>query len=86
MKKRSDSELSKKNGAKIRPTGFVSETFWVNSSGGFEVLENFFFLKKSSFLSFRFISVSLHFLVHLLFILSFLRQDERGETRQDKRR
>ena len=50
-----------KNGGKIRPRGFLFETFWANS-----------FLKKSSFLSFRFISVSLQFPLHLLSSLSLV--------------
>ena len=41
--------------------GFFFETFWANSSGGVEGLETFF--KKKSPL---FISISLHFLFHLL--------------------
>ena len=63
--KLSDSELSKKNGGIIRPKGiFFFETFWANSSGGFEGSETFFAKKKSSFLS----SLCLfHFLFHFPF-------------------
>ena len=39
--KRSDSELSKKNGGIIRPKGIFFETFWANSSGGFEGPQTF---------------------------------------------
>ena len=51
LKKRSDSELSKKNGGTIRPEIFFwVETFWAHSSGGCEGSETLF-TKKSSFLS-----------------------------------
>ena len=64
MKKRPDSELLQKNGGIIRPKEFFFETFWANSSGGFEGLETFFFFEKElSFLSFRFISMSFLFLL-----------------------
>ena len=49
---------------------FFSKHFGLIHLAGLRVLKHFFFLKKPSFLSFRFISVSLHFLFHLLFILS----------------
>ena len=42
LKKRSDSELSKKNGGLIRPKGIFFETCWPNSSGGFVGSQTFF--------------------------------------------
>ena len=42
MEKRPYTELLQKNGGIIRPKGIFFETFWANSSGGFEGLETFF--------------------------------------------
>ena len=45
----------RKNGGIIRPTGIFFETFWANSSDGFEGLETFFGKKKTSLSLFHFL-------------------------------
>ena len=65
LKKRSDSELSKKKGGIIRPRVFFFETLRANSSGGFQGPQTFF-----GFFSTRFISISL-FMFSFIFSLLF---------------
>ena len=73
LKTRSDSELSKKNGGQfVRKGFFFFETFWANSSGGFEGSETFFTKKTllSSFSLFNF-SFIFPFIYSLLFCFIF---------------
>ena len=62
MKKRSDSELLKKNGGTIRPGWIFLKHFGLIDLADFGVLKHFFKKKKKT----SFISISLHFLFHFL--------------------
>ena len=57
--------FSRKQGGIIRLKGIFFETFWANSSGGFEGSETFFFCQKIT-------SISLHFPFHPLSSFLFL--------------
>ena len=63
---------------------FFSKHFGLISLAGLSLETFFFFFKKSSFLSFRFISISLHFLFHLLssFSLLFSQKNEINHQRR----
>ena len=71
LKKKQNGQIlnfRRKNGGIIRSKGIFFETFWANSSGGFEGSQTF---KKKKKLSSRFISIFLHFLFHLLSSFSY---------------
>ena len=71
LKKRPDSALLKKNGGIIRLKRIFFETFWANSSGGFEGSETFFGKNHLYLSSFPLSSSLFFFILFLLLSCSF---------------